>query len=327
MQNIKSAESILKQYIHGKSTLNELIEKSHKKHNKEKKISDNCPISIVTLVSFKSLYKDNFEQNIFNNKNRYKTLDDRVYNQTNNSLFEKNKTNKSLSNSPKVLNINSSKRQFKLKNNDFDENKKKCKNQNIADIIYNRDDQKMLLIKGRENILYKNKNKLNENETKNTNKNKDIEKYNQYYKNYNIRQLDDISFLIDNLKNSNSEKFPRLEDNKIRKIDSGQGKKKNKIRKRNSKIHYNKNESSISFKTKKNRTISSEIIREYSNKEIGNKYLINNNKMNHISYSINNEYNLDPIQKTKDKNNKKDKNINLIIKGSSLNLKLEKNKK
>ena len=185
----------------------------------------------------------------------------------------------------------------------------------------------MLLIKGRENVLYENKNKLNENETKKTNANKDIEKYNQYYKNYNIKQLDNISFLIDNLKKSNSEKFPRLEDNKIRKIDSSQANKKNKIRKRNSKIHYNKNDSSISFKTKKNRNISSEIIREYSNKQIGNKYLINNNKMNHISYSINNEYNLDPIQKTKDKNNKKDKKFNLIIKGSSLNLKLEKNKK
>ena len=327
MQNIKSAESILKQYIHGKSTLNELIEKSHKKNKKEKKISDNCPISIVTLVSFKSLYKDNFEQNIFNNKNRYKTLDDRIHNQTNNSFFEKNKTNKSLSNSPKVLGVNSSKRQIKPKNNDFDARKKKYKNQNNNDIIKNRDDPKMLLIKGRENNLYENKNKLNENEIKKTNANKDIEKYNQYYKNYNIRQLDDISFLIDNLKNSNSEKFPRLEDNKIRKIDSSQGEKKNKIRKRNSKIHYNKNDSSISFKTKKNRNISSEIIREYSNKQIGNKYLINTNKLNHISYSINNENNIDPIQKKKDKNKQKDKKCDLIIKGSSLNFKLEKNKK
>ena len=51
----------------------------------------------------------------------------------------------------------------------------------------------MLLIKGRENVLYENKNKLNENETKKTNANKDIEKYNQYYKNYNIKQLDNIN--------------------------------------------------------------------------------------------------------------------------------------
>lgn len=261
----KSAESIIKNYIQGKSTLEELIEKRNKKSNKEyKKIS--YPVSIVSLVSYKKINEDNLNRNN-NNRNFYKTIDDRINN--NNISFYENKMNKSMNNSPKTININSSerKRTNKLDKDQLIENNVKNIRQNFHYRIQNSDRKKKLLIKDGENILFNNNmKKSNENELKNNLINKDNEKLIWTHKINNLKQLNDISFLIENKKMNY--KFPKIEDNNnIKQIENKEIlDKNNKIKKRNSKIK--------NFEENKNTKITS-------------NYSTNNIKSNQMNNSLN----------------------------------------
>ena len=307
LQNIKSAESILKNYIQGKSTLEELIEKNNRKHQKvSKKNIDNFPISIVTLVSFKNAYGENIDHNNISNRKIYNTIDEyRANNQYNIPFLEKRKINKSNNNSPKMTNQNSSKRKFEKSIKDIDsqtDNHFRKIKQNINNKI-KRDYNKKLLIKDGEYIIINNyKNKSNENEKRNIKTNKDIENYININKNGNIKYLDDISFLINENKNIYSNKFPKLENNKKNQLDIFENIDKNiKNRKRKNKKNNNKIEDnyiSSSFKRKKNKSrtsISSELINQnYNNK---NDIINNiNNKSNYLNHSLSSENNIESYQ-------------------------------
>ena len=329
LQNIKSAESILKNYIQGKSTLEELIEKNTKKHHKEnKKYYDNGPFSIVTLVSFKNAYDENNEQKNIYNRNIYNTIDENRTNfQSNIPFLDKRKINKSNNISPKLTNQNSKRKSEKNKI-DLDcqvDNYFRKIRQNTNNKI-KRDNNKKLLLKDGEFIIINNyKNKSNENEKKNIKTNKDIENFINKNKNANIKYLDDISFLVEDKKNNNSNKFPKLENNK--QIDIyGNIDKKNKNGRRYSKKYNNKIEdyyfiSSIKRKKNKNKTsISSELINQnYNNKND------KNNKSNHMNHSLSNENFIESYQNINDITKKKDIKKDLILKGNYLNSK-EKNK-
>ena len=324
-QRIKSAESILKNYIQGKSSLEDLIEKTNKKHLKENKVN-NCPFSITSLVSIKNL--DNSLIN--NNIDAFKTMDEGIKSKSHSSFLEKKKINKTLSNSPKTINISSSIIQINSKKFDTDNLKNNnFKNLKYKSKIYNYDNSnKILLKKDGENIINNNKNKSNEKE-KNSNINRDIEKCTFFNKIAKIRQLDDISFLIDNNNDNNKNKFPKLEDNKAKQVDlSEQLGDNKKNRKRKSKIFNKKEDNNImpSFKVKKiKETISSElIIQKYNNDKNENNSSLYNNKLNHINHSLSNECLVEYNQKFNDKMNKKGKS-DFMKKGNSYNLKFEKN--
>ena len=306
-KRVKSAESIIKNYIQGKSTLEELTEKRNKKKIKENK-NNIYPISIVSLVSFKKISLNN--NNNRNNCN-YKTIDNRIPNQ--NVSFYQNKINKSMNNSPKTINSSERKKiAFNLDDKLIDNNSKNNK-QICNDRIHNSEGKKKLLIKDGENAcLYNNKKKSNENEFKNSLINKNNENYIWAHKINNIKQLNDISFLVENKKVDYI--FPKIEESKIKQIEINELIDKNKTR--NNKINNfnNKNEEN---KIKK---ISDEINKKNDNKKLSINYSTNNIKSIQIDYSIINENMAYSKQKLKDKNKKKVNKFNLILKGNSIDI-------
>ena len=263
IQRVKTAESIIKNYIQGKTTLEELMAKREKKIKKDVKNND-YPISIVTLVSFKQLYDENI--NNMNKNNIYKTIDNRIKSHSNIST-EKNRNNKSenksMNNSPKNLNLNSSEKNALIMNQI---------KQKFNARLRNSQNKKILLMKEGENII---RSKSKENEIKNsTINNNDNEKYTLNNKYPNIKQINDISFLIED---KNNIQFPIIEDCKAKQIE---------IYKYLDKKNIIKNKIS-SHKKIKNKNKSISLIKSNYKKE--NIYLINNAKSNKLKYSLSSE--------------------------------------
>ena len=328
-RRIKSAESILKNYIKGKSTLEELIERN-KRHHNESDINNNYQGSI----SFKKTYDENIHQ-LSKNESKYKTIDYKVKNQDNNSFSEKNYINKTINISPKTVNNNNynknnlSETRLKKKTIEEDYHTEYHWNLiNLNNIISNKvkipEEKKILLIKDGNNIVHNNRNKSNDNESKNNTRN--IEKDVFFgHKNANIRQLSDLSFLIEDKKY----KFPKIEDAKNKDVDTnGQkdNKNKRKINNKNNKYEEKNIVSSYITKDSKNKTISSDIVikQNYSNKNFRNDYINNNNLKIH-NYSMNNECLLKESQIINNINKKGNRN-DFYVKSKSIKINAEKNK-
>ena len=293
LTKVKTVESILKQYIQGKRSLNQLLEKREKKYQKENKNND-CPVSIVTLVSFKQLYDDSIKN--FSRNNIYRTIEDRPKSQSNIST-EKNinikSANKSMNNSPKYRKI-------------IDRNFNNIKQKFNTRLKYS-EKKKILLIKeGEKNT----RNKSKESEIKNTTLNNENEKYTLNNKNPNLKQLNDISFLIEDKKDN---KFPKIEENKAKQIE---------IYKKIEQQHKIKN--IISSKRKKNKNKSISLIK--SNNRNENIYLINNAKSSGIKYNLSSE-NIFGYYKNISKIRNKESKLDSIIKSNTININEYKNNK
>ena len=332
LKRIKSAESLLKNYINGKTSLEELLEKAAKKTHKDNKdnkesilnkiVYDNDPITIIHLLTLK--------------KNRYKTIDEHIKSQSNISFQEKHKTE---NNSPKSVYINKSEeRKNKIKSLDIDgirtDNNYIELNKNINHKIKDIDGKKILLIRdGNSSVYNYNLNyriKTKEKKSKNTSSNKEREKdkeNNEIINEINnLKQLKEISFLIIN--KNNKYKFPKIKDINVKENEPKEMKeiKKFKIRRRNSKTSNKFDSNNTSFKCHnmndgikkkiKNRTMSSETIMNNNNNK-------NSSQMNH---SIINDF-MDGIpQKYSEKLNKKSNRLDFYLKGKHESIKLEKNK-
>ena len=334
LKRIKSAESLLKNYINGKTTLEELLEKTTKKFHKDNKdnkesilnriVYDHDPITIIHLLTLK--------------KNRYKTIDDNSKIRNNISFQKKNKTD---NNSPKSIYITKSEeRKNKIKNLDIDgirtDNNYIELKKNIDHKIKDIGGKKILLIRdGNSSVYNYNLNfriKAKEKKAKNTLSNKEKEKEKDNENNEiineinNLKQLKEISFLIINKNNKN--KFPKIKDIKVKENEPKAIKeiKKFKIRRRNSKTSnkFDCNNTSFKYlnlndgirKKIKSRTMSSEIIMNHN---------INKNS-NHMNLSVNNEF-IDAIsQKCNEKMKKKSNKLEFYSKGKYDAIKAEKNK-
>ncbi len=334
LKRIKSAESLLKNYINGKTTLEELLEKTTKKIHKDNKnnkdsilnriVYDDDPITIIHLLTLK--------------KNRYRTIDDNSKSQNNLSFQEKNKTD---NNSPKSIYITKSEeKENKIKSLDIDgirtDNNFIELKKNISHKIKDIGGKKILLIRdGNSSVYNYNLNfriKTKEKKTKNTLSNKDREKEKDNENNEiineinNLKQLKEINFLIINKNNKN--KFPKIKDIKVKENEPKEIKeiKRFKIRKRNSKINnkFDCNNNSFKYqnmndgirKKNKSRIMSSEIIMNHN---------INKN-FNHMNHSVNNEF-MDSIsQKYSEKLKKKSNKLEFYSKGKYDTIKAEKNK-
>ena len=333
-KRIKSAESLLKNYINGKTTLEELLEKTTKKIHKNNRddkesilnriVYDNDPITIIHLLTL--------------NKNRYKTIDDNSKSQSNISFQEKNKTENK---SPKSIYITKSEEsKNKIKNLDIDgirtDNNfielKKNINHKIKDI----GGKKILLIRDGNSSVYnynlnmqlKTKEKKSKNTLSNKEKDKDYDNENNEIINEinNLKQLKEISFLIINKNNKN--KFPKIKDIKVKEKEPKEIKeiKKFKIQRRNSKIGNKFNSNNNSFKYQ---NINDGIRKKIKSRTMSSEVIMNNNinkNSNHMNHSVSNEF-MDAIpQKYSEKLIKKSKRLEFYSKGKYESIKVENNK-
>ena len=329
-KRIKSAESILKNYIKGKTTLEEIIERNKRHHNE----SYNNNIYHGS-ISFKKTYDENIHQ-LSKNDNKYKTIDYKSKSQDNHSFSEKMYINKTINSSPKTINNNYIKNNLsetRLKKKTIEEDYQteyQLNLINLNNIISNKvkipKEKKILLIKDGNNFLHNNRNKSNENEGKNNTKSREKDIY-FGYNNGNIRQLSDLSFLIEDKKY----KFPKIEDAKNKDVDkNGQKENKNIIKINNKNNKYEENNIISSYKTKdsKNKTISSDIgfKQNYSNKNFRNDYIHNNNNnLKLYNNSMNNDCILKESQVINNVNKKGNRN-DFLIKSKSIKINAEKNK-
>ena len=325
-RRIKSAESILKSYIKGKSTLEELIERN-KRHRNESENRNNYQ----GYISLKKIYDENIHR-LNKNENKYKTMDYKVQNKDNHSFSEKNYINKIINSSPKVINNNynnyntNNLSEIRNKNKTSEEGYQSNFQWNLINLnnvknnkIKSPEEKKVLLIKDGNNMVQYSRNKSNENEGKNNIKSieNDI-----YFGNKigNIRQLSDLSFLIENKKY----KFPKIEDDKKKDVDTnGQRKNKRKISNRNN--NYEENNIISSYKRNDSKNKSDIVIKQnYNNKNFRNDY-INNNNLKIYNYSMNNECVLKENQIINNINNKGNRK-DFFIKSKSIKINAEKNK-
>ena len=320
LKRIKSAESLLKNYINGKTTLEELLEKTTKKiHNNirdNKKsilnriVYDDDPITIINLLTLK--------------KNRYRTIDDNSRRQNNILFKERNKTE---NNSPK-----SEENKNNIKNLDIDgirtDNNFLELNKNIGQKIKDIGGKKILLIRDvnssvyNYNLNYRIKTKEKKAINALLNKEKDNENNEIINEINNLKQLKEISFLIINKNNKN--KFPKIKDIKVKENESKEI-KKFKIQRRNSKANNKFDCNNTSFKYQK---MNDGIRKKIKSRTMSSEVINHNNKKNtsYLNYSASNEFIEGISQKFIKKLKKKSNRFEYYSKGKYDSIKVEKNK-